>query len=144
MATGTYGLILCIIQDSTEDWEKESATMCDVYGRSILTIAALGMDGLDGCFRRRNPLLVTPCYLGELQKGIYAYPTVHSNRVRLMESLTQEGARLPSRGWFLQERLLSPRTLYLGAPELYWECSSLTRCESIPEFNKAIAILSHS
>ena len=135
---------LCIIQDSTEDWEKESATMCTVYGNSVLTIAALGMDGLDGCFRRRDPLLVTPCYLGELHKGIYAYPTVLNNRVRLMESLTQEGARLPSRGWFVQERLLSPRTLYLGAPELYWECSSETRCESVPIFNGAMSILGHS
>ena len=135
---------LCIIQDSTEDWERESVTMCDVYGRSILTIAALGMNGLDSCFSRRNPLALTPCYLGELQKGVYAYAALHKNRVRLMESLTQEGARLPSRGWFVQERLLSPRTLYLGAPELYWECASETRCESVPKFNGPMSILGYS
>ena len=137
---------LCIIQDSTEDWEKESATMCHVYGNSILTIAALGMNGLDGCFGKRDPRLITPCYLGKLQKGrgIYACPIVHNDRVRLMEFLMQQGARLPSRGWFLQERLLSPRTLYMGAPELYWECSSQTRCESVPEFNGAMAIFGHS
>lgn len=135
---------LCIIQDSGEDWEKESATMCDVYGNSILTIAALGMDGLDACFRKRNPLLVTPCYLDELQKGIYAYPTVHNDRVRLLETLTQEGARLPSRGWFVQERLLSPRTIYLGGLELYWECASETRSESVPIFNGPMSVLGHS
>ncbi|KAK3392130.1 heterokaryon incompatibility protein-domain-containing protein [Sordaria brevicollis] len=135
---------LCIIQDSSEDWERESATMCDVYGNSTLTIAALGMDGLDACFRKRNPLLVTPCYLGQLQKGIYAYPTVHSDRIRLMDTLKKEGARLPSRGWFVQERLLSPRTLYLGAQELYWECATETCCESVPKFNGPMSVIGHS
>lgn len=136
---------LCIIQDSSEDWERESATMCDVYGNSVLTIAALGMDGLDACFRKRNPLLVTPCYLGQLQKGIYAYPSVpNDRRCRLMEILAKEGARLPSRGWFVQERLLSPRTLYLGAQELYWECASETRSEGVPKFNGPMAVLGQS
>lgn len=135
---------LCIIQDCTEDWEKESVTMCDVYGNSVLTITTLAMDGLDGCVRRRNPVLATPCYLGGLQKGIYAYPTVYDYRLHLMESLTAKGARLPSRGWFVQERLLSPRILYMGTLQLYWECSSETRCESVPIFNGTMAIMGHS
>lgn len=138
---------LCIIQDSTEDWEKESTTMNDVYGNCILNIAALGMDGLDACVRRRNPLLVTPCYLAEAEGGIYAYPTARDSRhgrSRLMENLTREGARLPSRGWFVQERLLSHRTLYLGATELYWECATETRCESVPKFNGDRAVYDHS
>ncbi|KAH8592621.1 heterokaryon incompatibility, partial [Bisporella sp. PMI_857] len=31
---------LCIIQDSKEDWKRESATMCDIYKNSSFTIVA--------------------------------------------------------------------------------------------------------
>jgi len=31
---------LCIIQDSKEDWELESANMCDYYEDAIVTISA--------------------------------------------------------------------------------------------------------
>lgn len=42
---------LCIIQNSDSDWEKESATMCSVYGGSKINIAATGViNGYSGCF----------------------------------------------------------------------------------------------
>jgi hypothetical protein len=49
---------LSIIQDSRTDWEKESAVMGDVYGRSYLTIAARGAANAEvGCFipRKEEP-----------------------------------------------------------------------------------------
>lgn len=52
---------LCIIQDSTEDWESEAATMQTVYQNGFLNIAALGArDDQDGCFFERDPRLVAP------------------------------------------------------------------------------------
>lgn len=38
---------------------------------------------------------------------------------------------LLKRGWVLQERLLSPRTVYFGE-QLIWECAELLACETFP------------
>ena len=41
------------------------------------------------------------------------------------------GAPLNNRGWVLQERMLSPRTLHY-ASQLFWECRKLEACELFP------------
>ena len=52
---------LCIKQDSTEDWQNESSTMCDVYSGAFVNIAAsASVDSHGGLFLERNPLAVTP------------------------------------------------------------------------------------
>jgi Heterokaryon incompatibility protein (HET) len=38
-------------------------------------------------------------------------------------------SKLSTRGWVLQERLLSPRTLHFGPSELGWECRTCIKCE---------------
>jgi hypothetical protein len=49
---------LCIIQDSKEDWLKESVIMGDIYQHAYCNIAATAApDGRTGCFLERNPLL---------------------------------------------------------------------------------------
>ncbi len=51
---------LCIIQDSIEDWELESAKMGDYYKNALVTIAAVSAKGgEESCFRKRNMLQVT-------------------------------------------------------------------------------------
>jgi hypothetical protein len=46
---------LCILQDSSEDWAKESVQMADVYGAAEINIAATGAaDGSGGCFFERS------------------------------------------------------------------------------------------
>jgi len=37
------------------------------------------------------------------------------------------------RGWALQERILSPRTLHFSKTELFWECRDLSACETYPQ-----------
>jgi hypothetical protein len=46
---------------------------------------------------------------------------------------TAEEQRSPilSRGWVLQERLLSPRVLYFGKYRIYWECNEHCRYENL-------------
>lgn len=44
----------------------------------------------------------------------------------------QQKNPLLSRGWIVQERLLSPRIIYYGADELYWECRLHAVSESCP------------
>ncbi|KAK4031964.1 heterokaryon incompatibility protein [Parachaetomium inaequale] len=46
---------MCIIQDSADDWQKESAQMVHVYSHSHLNIAATASDNAQqGLFRRRQ------------------------------------------------------------------------------------------
>ena len=46
---------LCIIQDDSADWERESSQMASIYGNSFLTIAAtFAADGNGGCFPTYN------------------------------------------------------------------------------------------
>lgn len=53
---------LCIIQGDSEDWERESSRMCDVYGNSYLTIAASVSTGSDCGFlsRRGSSTYISP------------------------------------------------------------------------------------
>jgi hypothetical protein len=53
---------LCIIQDSEEDWVRESAVMADIYQNAFCNIAATASaNGTQGCFRQREPMLIKPC-----------------------------------------------------------------------------------
>ncbi|KAF4460620.1 hypothetical protein FALBO_12600 [Fusarium albosuccineum] len=42
-------------------------------------------------------------------------------------------ALVNTRGWVLQERILSPRIVYLGNDQLYWECNGSRAGESQPQ-----------
>ena len=113
---------LCIIQDSKEDWNVESLDMKRVYQMSALTIgAARGADSHAGCFVQRQPLAHFPCRIAQLSTG---FLMTSYDREMPGKSLphASTGASLFDRGWVLQERMLSPRTLYYGPKGLHWEC----------------------
>ena len=53
---------LCIIQDSLDDWQAESANMRDIYKFSYCTIAASwASTNAEGCFTNRGPLQARLC-----------------------------------------------------------------------------------
>ncbi|KAK3395966.1 heterokaryon incompatibility protein-domain-containing protein [Sordaria brevicollis] len=113
---------LCILQDSNADWHGEALTMSTIYGNSSCNIAAMGVGGVDACFVQRNPLEFVPCRITQ-QEGMnaaYAFDRDHQD------------VPLLNRGWVLQERLLSPRVIYYGMKEMYWECRSQTASEAFP------------
>ena len=117
---------LCIIQDSTLDWELESSTMCSVYRGSTLNIvASASVDCNGGLFRQRNPFLVTPCTIdvnfqnkaGARGRGPYALSCeIAFNRDPLADE------PLGRRAWAVQERILAPRCLYFTARKIYFAC----------------------
>ena len=123
---------LCIIQDSTEDWNIESLEMKRVYQMSALTIgAAQGTDSHAGCFVKRQPLAHFPCRIAQLSTGFLMTPF---DREMPGKSLPHActGAPLFDRCWVLQERMLSPRTLYYGPKGLHWECNECYANEIYP------------
>jgi hypothetical protein len=53
---------LCIIQDSTEDWNNEASQMCEVYQHAICNVAATGaFDSTEGLFFNKNLYAIRPC-----------------------------------------------------------------------------------
>ncbi|KAK8084688.1 hypothetical protein PG997_005959 [Apiospora hydei] len=121
---------LCIIQDSPEDWEKESALMADVYSNSHCNIAAAhAADGTCGCFAERDPRLVRPLQV-EVKLG--PNPGVYCG---VQESYWKDrvmSAPLNERAWVCQERYLAPRNLSFGETQLYWECCACSASETFP------------
>lgn len=101
---------LCIIQDSSEDWDIESLLMSDIYGGSSLTIAATGAkDGRDGCFFDRETSTISMYQLqmphGLTTTSFKCYDTNFYERSILKAPLVQ-------RAWAMQERFLTARTIH--------------------------------
>jgi hypothetical protein len=120
---------LCILQDSPQDWEEESKKMGDVYGNSTLTISAMASSkSTDGILRQgiSSPGTPRPATLEVLtEDGSFATITVE-REVSNEESLAtlEHDSPLSSRGWTLQEAVLSPRYLFYGKDRIYWKCPS--------------------
>ena len=121
---------LCIIQDSVEDWKKESQSMGAVYEGAILTVAAA--TGRNGCFVVADPVF----------KGFGISGLQHDNsRIHVREALNHDSINgtqfkapissldLLNRGWVLQERLLSRRFVLFTPLEIMWECLESSDCE---------------
>lgn len=111
---------LCIFQDSTEDWRKESARMGDIYKNSTITIAATNAErSSDGFLRDRQP--EARCALkfaaGE-EVSVIVRPSIE------WYSSPEIVGPLMQRAWVLQERLLPVRTLHFGGQQMMWECQT--------------------
>lgn len=122
---------LCIMQDSAEDWQSESAVMGEIYRNAFCTIAATASsDGNGGLFFERDPSKTSPCVVPVNSNG-------KSTRFICVDQIDWENkvskAPLNSRSWVLQERLLSARVLHFAEDQLYWECSALEASEGFPD-----------
>lgn len=122
---------LCIVQDEISDWEQESALMGDVYRNGVVNIAATGnADFGGGLFQRRDPQWVTPSRICLRHKSRTMNYAVMPLRKVWHHWVT--ASALNKRGWVLQERLLSPRTIHMGK-QLFWECREGRACETHPK-----------
>lgn len=127
---------LCIVQDSPEDWKANCHKMSTIFGSSTLTIASLwSTKSGDGIFCDRRNM----------------YPCNEFNSVRIFPDSIKDqlptfirvapwdlyyalhSFKLNKRGWVLQERILSPATLYCWNSEMFWECRVYTASESQPQ-----------
>ena len=124
---------LCIIQDSLEDWRRESSLMRHVYKNAWINIAATGaVDSSCGLFYDRDPLLVstgivTISWDGDLPQGTFHF---------FLRQIWEHGvgrAPLCRRAWVVQERLLARRNLHFGSDSLFFECHDFETCETFPE-----------
>jgi Heterokaryon incompatibility protein (HET) len=116
---------LCIIQDSPSDWATEASKMCEVYKGSYICIAALdSLASTDGLFALRDPLVYYPCFISNVSPHMKAYAVPEYTNV----TVWRKQWPLHSRGWVIQERILSVRTIGFGQC-LSWECREAMRDE---------------
>lgn len=125
---------LCIVQDSVEDWQIESGSMSDVYGYSTLNlIAAHARDGSDGCFRKRGVHSVRPCLVPNPFRPVSDDSfVVYPMRMEKIYNEQERGSPTYQRAWILQDRLLSPRSVYFGKDQIFWACGEFEACEAFP------------
>ena len=116
--------------------------MSNIYSYRYRNIAADGFsDGSSGLFMSRNVKNQSPikvaCHenvrmhvrggdITPLDEGEYFLLDVHCWRDAI------EDAPLGRRGWVVQERALSPRTLHFGKGQIFWECLDIQASEVFP------------
>lgn len=103
---------LCIIQDSESDWINEASRMASVYSQAFVTISALdAKNSTEGFLGSRSLERV------QINPNIF----ISTEMPSISDYLRQSA--LDSRGWCMQERLLSPALLHYskGGP-MIWEC----------------------
>jgi hypothetical protein len=139
---------LCIIQDSIEDWEVETAKMTSIYSNALLTFT------ISSANEPRQPLLADrwvgdkPSFgyppLGLIMRTDAVYVVKHKGHLfrftpknsrvyKTMEQLYRKKylveleAPLLTRAWAFQKRLLAPRTIHFHYSQMVWEYKTATR-----------------
>lgn len=121
---------LCILQDSASDWRVESANMAAVYQNAAVTIyASTSPASKHGIFPRKESLAGSP-KRNKVRVPVFPHGDgMQFVEVQMLEEVEDEDlwkldvmSPLAIRGWCLQELILSPRRLFCGKKQLYWQC----------------------
>lgn len=121
----------CIIQGDQADWEIECSRMHTTFANSAFTIAGPGAWNTEAGFLHSRPQPAVPPLTLQVtdRNGIVkccitielADPGACSSNGL---PRVQQSSALSTRAWIVQERYLSPRTLYFGTSQAYLECQS--------------------
>ncbi|MDB5271632.1 MAG: hypothetical protein JWP58_4672 [Hymenobacter sp.] len=124
---------LAIIQHNTQDWEFEAAQMAAIYENSFLTIAATTSENCQGgCDLEPWDLCIiegrgrTSPVPGLYQK-LPPETEYQMKLKRTTASWVNAGTPLPlhTRGWALQEAILSRRVLHMTSHHMLWQCREI-------------------
>ncbi|KAI4632236.1 uncharacterized protein J4E87_001708 [Alternaria ethzedia] len=123
---------LCICQDDSEDWSRETSRMASVYSNAYIMLSATGSPSSTSGLSIFSPNRPAPIY------SPFEYTTTDGIKGTLHAfSSSRETAAKPSwagnnamlkteplsqRGWALQERWLAPRVLHFGTEQMFFEC----------------------
>ena len=129
---------LCILQDSSSDWEKEASSMARIYKNSLCTIISPSPDPTKPLFIERDPYLVSLAVLQLFTRnrscsGTVRFPPIlpklkgkflgsfeEQNNPGLRESLLTRGW-----AWCFQEYKLSCHTTTFAAHQFMWVCKEM-------------------
>ncbi|KAG4260105.1 serine/threonine protein kinase [Fusarium proliferatum] len=125
---------LCIIQDDDIDWEQEAGKMEQVFSGAYCTISATAAkSSLDGFLSDRSPRPYV--HLDTKDGRLWICPAIDDFRQDV------DAAEISTRGWVLQERLLSRRTIHFTSNQVYWECGEGVCCETLGHLENPRAAL---
>jgi Heterokaryon incompatibility protein (HET) len=133
---------LCIFQDSVVDWRQQSAKMGDIYFNCYCNLSATAApDSNSGLFFDRSVTTILPITMScnwtfprlsyEKKVEEVSNETCQVHDLALLQTIVEDTC-LSSRGWVLQERLLSPPVVHFGRNQIVWECRSQRACETYP------------
>ena len=118
----------CIAQNDKDDLSNELPHMGDIYRFAEFTIFAEGAANAGaGLFQARDPYLYRPCTLDV--KATTEHDTI-SETLTLTTRCTGPNY-LKSRGWILQEEILTSKSLIFGK-QLAWKCTTSEASEMKP------------
>ena len=125
---------LCILQDDSRDWRVESARMQKIYSDASITIAAtVATNSHEGFLK-----VATSSHLGYKSSIHTDEKSGVAQNLHFRQKIDHSGLfvakngqhyPLLQRGWVLQERYLSSRTLYFTDSELVWQCNDDLSCQ---------------
>ncbi|CAI9627807.1 unnamed protein product [Alternaria burnsii] len=123
---------LCICQDDSSDWSRETSRMSSVYSNAYIMLSATGSASSNAGLSIFSPTRPAPTY------SSFPYTSTEGTKGTLLVfSYSKEVTRFPAwsgpyellknepltqRGWALQERWLAPRILHFGSKEMFFEC----------------------
>lgn len=137
---------LCILQadgegndpESKEDWDRESKLMEEVFGSAYLAIAA-------SCAQHKFQGFLKP----RTSRQIVTISASDGAQFHVCEVIDKfesdvEQGELNQRGWVLQERALSRRTIHFTETQTYWECGGGIRCETFTKTAKLVQLITYN
>lgn len=117
---------LCILQDDISDWERQCPEMDNIYGHAEVTLVAASSSSCRESFLRPEvPHALLPFYstirpdLGALLQVEFSGCADSSQYFSGMND-----SRLATRGWAVQERLLSKRMIIFAGAQVHFICPS--------------------
>lgn len=120
---------LCILQDSQEDWERESQAMGTIYSQATINIAATSSPNCEAALFHSSQTPPTAALVNWEAIPNRPYVVVE-NDIEWRKSFMNQP--LLRRAWVMQERLLATRIIHFTQSELIWECRTNTTTESYP------------
>ncbi|KAI1211058.1 HET-domain-containing protein [Annulohypoxylon truncatum] len=114
---------LCIIQDNSQDWDRESASLSQIYGNAYLTICALSSDSCNGSFLNREPAQIEIPFTSKVRPDIRgSYNLRVDPFLRYYEMPGEDVGRSTweSRAWTFQEKAASVRMLAFNKSDIHF------------------------
>jgi hypothetical protein len=120
---------LCLIQDDAADCEKEIANMGNIYTNAYINLGATGAASNPerGLRYRSEQDGMWPFHVPVHRQG----HEINYLAYRAQTTRVPGSEELMLRGWVLQERMLSPRSVYFD-DILSWECHGMLANEIFP------------
>ncbi|KAB8211860.1 heterokaryon incompatibility protein-domain-containing protein [Aspergillus parasiticus] len=118
---------LCIYQDDSQDWEKESVNMGSIYANAYLCLsAASAASSTEGLVptRKARPSVRLPHTSHNCQGYIEACLLPIWPEMSKTEGLQWRDEPLFRRAWAFQERLFSHRNLLFASDRVYFACDT--------------------